>query len=205
MYPTIKTCTIVNRSKNKRLDSLHALLQGRFPHVHVVAECIVDGLSEHSSPGGFILSQAVASADIICTATPSTKALFRAAWVKAGTHINLIGSYTRHMVEVEEELIHRAALVAVDSRDACSTEAGDLLNAGMKPEEMVEIGQIIESDGGFPKSAGLVEKVKRAGGITIFKSVGVGPQDVAIAGLIVSRAESLGIGTRIVHYDCLPE
>ena len=45
----------------------------------------------------------------------------------------------------------------------------------------------------------------RAGGdVTIFKSVGVGVQDVAIACAVVDRAIQEGIGRTIEGYDELP-
>jgi ornithine cyclodeaminase/alanine dehydrogenase-like protein (mu-crystallin family) len=40
-----------------------------------------------------------------------------------------------------------------------------------------------------------------SGPITLFKSVGVGLQDVAIACAVVARAEEMEIGTRIAGYD----
>ena len=40
------------------------------------------------------------------------------------------------------------------------------------------------------------------GPITMFKSVGVGLQDVAIACAVVDKAEELGIGTRVDGYIC---
>lgn len=42
-----------------------------------------------------------------------------------------------------------------------------------------------------------IEKLRGAGDVTIFKSVGLGIQDVAIACKVVERAEDEGLGTRV--------
>ncbi len=43
----------------------------------------------------------------------------------------------------------------------------------------------------------IVDRVRKAGDVTIFKSVGVGVQDVAIAVAVVQRAEKNGFGTTV--------
>ncbi|KAG8901944.1 hypothetical protein FRB99_004999 [Tulasnella sp. 403] len=189
---TVKSCTIVNRSMNRRVETLLEDLRGMFPNVDVTAITMGD-----DSLGGV-----VQNADIICTATSSTEALFPSEWVKLTAHINLIGSYTPHMREIEDDLVRRAGIVLVDSLEACKKEAGELISAGLgdgtKPQlqqKFVELGQFVSKDSvGEIEISGLAE---RARGITIFKSVGVGVQDVAIASLIVKIAEERGVGTNV--------
>lgn len=104
----------------------------------------------------------------------------------------------------------------VDSREACSHEAGELINAAVKPEQVTEIGELVPTDeyGNLSMEAYLqllsVQTTRSArekkfdGPVTIFKSVGVGLQDVAIASAIVDKALSLGdkkIGISIDGYD----
>jgi len=174
---------------------------------------------------------ALRSTDIIVCATSSTSPLFPSSWVKDGTHVILIGSYTPTMQEVDKPLILRALgrrspttdtdeltsipTLLVDSREACSHEAGELINAAIKPEQVTEIGELVLTDeyGNLSMEAYLrLLSVKRTrspreerfdGPVTIFKSVGVGLQDVAIANVIVDKALSLGdkIGTSINGYD----
>ncbi|KAH8114580.1 NAD-binding protein [Phellopilus nigrolimitatus] len=194
-FPSLKSCTIVNRSFNSRLESLHASLQSRFTHIRFVMECAIGA----SGTNLFDLQRAVLSADIICTATSSTQPLFKSSWVKAGAHINLVGSYTPDMVEVEVELIKRAGKIMVDSKEACQLEAGELIRAKVLVEDMVEVGEMTGLDGqGISET---IMKMKAAGDVTIFKSVGVGLQDTAIASAVVDKAISMGVGTQIVTYD----
>ncbi len=96
------------------------------------------------------------------------------------------------MREVEDDLIKRAGKILVDSREACAHEAGELISAGISPENMVEVGDIVEINGeGVPDR---MMMMKSAGDVSIFKSVGIGLQDTAIAHLVVENAVANGVG-----------
>ena len=125
--------------------------------------------------------EAVRAADVVCCATTSSTPVFDAAWLRDGTHVNGVGAYRLGMVELPPELFSRAALVAVDSREAAMAEAGDLVAAVeqglLGADAIVEIGSV---DRAWAEE-------RSAGAITAFKSVGLAIQDVAAAELIVSR------------------
>ncbi len=131
--------------------------------------------------------EAIREADVVCCATTATEPVFDASWLRPGTHVNGIGAFQLGMVELPPELFARAALTAVDAREAAMAEAGDVVTAierGLLAEEdLVEIGSIGRDwvDGRDPEA------------ITAFKSVGLAIQDVAAAELIASR---LGTGDR---------
>jgi ornithine cyclodeaminase/alanine dehydrogenase-like protein (mu-crystallin family) len=124
--------------------------------------------------------EAVRGADVICCATPSETPVFEAEWLEPGTHVNAIGSFRMGMVEIPPEAFGRAALVAVDSRDAAGHEAGDVAAAvaagQLVAAEVVEIGSL--------DPAWAVARDPAA--ITIFKSVGLPIQDLATADLAVA-------------------
>ena len=198
-YPSITTCTIINRAKNDRLANLIAVLRSRH-RAHIAFQGIAS--DEHN---GELIGQYLEEADVICTATSSRSPLFDASFVRKGAHINLIGSYTPDMLEVDTDVIRRAGKIVVDSRAACMVEAGELIRTGIDETGLVELGELAGIDdngkviGDETKCAG----VKAAGDITIFKSVGVGLQDVAIANLVVNRAEQTGVGINFDSYDVL--
>jgi hypothetical protein len=73
----------------------------------------------------------------------STALLFPSDWVRPGTHIILVGSYTPSMAEVDGELIRRAHVVLVDLRSTCAVEAGELIAAGVPQTRMVEVGELL--------------------------------------------------------------
>jgi ornithine cyclodeaminase len=143
-------------------------------------------------------------ADIICTATSATTPLFPSSWVTPGTHINLVGSFTPTMHEVDTELIKRAGRVVVDSREACALEAGELIKAGLGKSEMVEMGEMLRVDGdkGVLPIREKIDSVK-FGDITMFKQVGISLLDVAMANAILVRAQSIGLGTCLGDYDSI--
>ncbi|CUA69016.1 hypothetical protein RSOLAG22IIIB_08267 [Rhizoctonia solani] len=186
-YPTINHCTIINRSLNDRFKGLLAELTTEFPSLHL--EGLVSGTQD--------IEPTVRGADIICTATSSTQPLFDSSWLKHGAHVNLIGSYTSKMREADVGLIKRAGRrIVVDEVKSCLVEAGELIEAVITEEELVEIGMLVRAG-----AMEAVERIRQAGNVTVFKSVGVGAQDVAIAALMVELAEKDGkVGTR-VPYD----
>jgi len=75
------------------------------------------------------------------------------------------------------------------------SEAGELISAGLQADDMAEIGELLEisAQGWTPKHT-IVQQIRRKGDVTIFKSVGVGIQDVAIAHAVVQQAEKNSIG-----------
>ncbi|KDN37299.1 hypothetical protein RSAG8_10281, partial [Rhizoctonia solani AG-8 WAC10335] len=186
-YPTITHCTIINRSLNDRFTELLADLTMEFLNLRL--EGLISGAQD--------IEPTVRGADIICTATSSNQPLFDSTWLKDGAHVNLIGSYTPAMREADVGLFKRAGRqVVVDEAKSCLVEAGELIDAVMKEKELIEIGTLVRAG-----AVEAVERVRQAGNVTVFKSVGVGAQDVAIAGLMVELAEKDGkVGTR-VPYD----
>lgn len=124
---------------------------------------------------------AVREADVVCCATTSSEPVFDAAWLQPGAHVNGIGAFRLGMIELPPELFGRAALVAVDARNAAMAEAGDVVAAierGLLSEpQLVEIGTV-ERDWVATRDPEAV---------TVFKSVGLAIQDVAAAELIARR------------------
>ena len=192
---SLRKVIIVNRSVNARLLNLRKRLQSNFPEVQFSAEGAIDGVGLEM----FDLQHAVLSADIICTATSSSVPLFRSEWLKIGTHINLVGSYKPTMHEVDVGVVQRAGVVLVDSRHACLEEAGELIGAGIGPGALIEVGEIVDEDGKGDNDT--VMMLRGSGDITLFKSVGIGLQDTAIAQLVVQKATGMGMGVHVPYED----
>ncbi len=131
----------------------------------------------------------VSEADIICTATTSKEPVFRDEDLKAGVHINGIGSYKPEAREIPGETIARGTVV-VDSRESALSEAGDLIipmHQGLFKRESLhgEIGEVV-----LGKRRGRSTSDE----ITVFKSVGNAVQDLALSAAILKEAERLGLG-----------
>lgn len=136
--------------------------------------------------------QAASEADIICTATTSSSPVFEDKSLRPGVHINGIGSYTPAMQEIPAGTVQRA-LLFVDSLSAAWEEAGDLiipLRQGLIKKTHVrgEIGEL---------ACGQVRGRTGRQEITLFKSVGVAVQDMAVARIILDAAISRNLGQEI--------
>ena len=123
---------------------------------------------------------AVTAADIVTAATPARDPLFADTAVRPGTHINAVGAFTPQMVEIPPETVHRA-FVVVDEIAAAAREAGDLIQAGRRPD--ATLGDLL---------AGRIHPTDAD--VTLFKSVGIASQDVAAAAVALARAAELGLG-----------
>lgn len=180
--PTISHVNVWNRSKD-RLDSVLMLLREKHENI------TFSGLVGNDDS----LEEAVRDAHIICTCTNSFQPVFDGNWIQPGTHINSVGSYRLDMEEIDQTTVALPRKIVVDSRDACKLEAGEhvrAVNDGLRnPEtDWVEIGALV-------KQQNLITEVRQSeDDVTIFKSVGVSAQDVAIAEMIVKRAEKENIG-----------
>ncbi len=136
--------------------------------------------------------EAIENADVVCTATTSTKPVFDDKDLKAGTHISAVGSYTPEMQEVPAETLQRARIF-VDSRTASLEEAGDLIQpirAGVFDESHIcgEIGEVISG-----QKAGRQSDDE----ITYFKSVGIAVQDAMAAQIALTNARKMKIGKEV--------
>ena len=86
-------------------------------------------------------------------------------------------------------LIGQASLIIADSISACQAEAGELVSTPV--ERLVELGDLCREGQTYQR---LPDRR------TVFKSVGVGVQDVAIARLVLSKAEEKNLGI-LVPFD----
>ncbi len=121
------------------------------------------------------LESAVSQADIISCATLATTPLVRGAWLRPGTHLDLIGGFRPAMRESDDEAVRRAR-VFIDT-EAALAEAGDLIGplaSGALRREDVAGDLAGLCRGGSPARRSLEE-------ITLFKSVGTALEDLAAA------------------------
>jgi alanine dehydrogenase len=162
------------------------------------AEALIARLQADSSCHGVKViradtpAQALAEADIVVTATTSSRPVFDGKLLKGGMHLNAIGAFKPEMQEVDEETIGRSRIF-VDSVEACLEEAGDLilpLKEGriQRKDILAELGEVI---------AGKKPGRETPREITYFKSVGNAVQDVSVAQAVFQRAREKGLGKEV--------
>ena len=130
--------------------------------------------------------------DIIVAATTSTIPLFSGDKVAEGTHISSIGAHAPEARELDSMIIKRASVLTAGLKEACLAEAGDYIipiNEGViRENDIISIGEIIN---------GNISGRTSDSEITVFKSVGISAQDVAVGKLVYDRALKEGIGQDI--------
>ena len=134
------------------------------------------------------VSEAVAGAGIVVTATTSAEPVLRREWLAPGAHVNAVGSCVPSARELDTATMAEAAIFA-DSRESVRNEAGDYLLAereGVVNPVRAELGELIA--GTAPGRAGDDE-------ITVFESLGVAAEDLAAASYLYEKAARLGAGT----------
>ena len=135
-----------------------------------------------------------------CTSQPVRAVILKAIALPL-TRRTTVGSYKPDMHEFPASLIApssgRVKRILVDSRSACLAEAGEIISSGIArvPENLVEIGSVVDAEG--RANAHCDEFRSGSGGVTLFKSVGVGAMDVAIATLVFESAHALRLGMDI--------
>ncbi|MFL6211395.1 MAG: ornithine cyclodeaminase family protein [Pyrinomonadaceae bacterium] len=136
------------------------------------------------------VERAVRGADLIVTATNARTPVLRREWIRAGAHINAVGACTPNARELDAGVVVAATLF-VDSRESARNEAGDYLLAisegAITPAHIrAELGEVLT--GQHPGRTAPDE-------ITLFKSLGIGAEDLAAAAYVYQQAQAQGTGT----------
>jgi len=126
------------------------------------------------------LEEAVRAADIVSCATLSAEPLVHGAWLRPGTHVDLVGGFTPSMREADDDAVRRSR-VFVDT-PAALEEAGDVVQpiarGLLRAEDVADLFGLVR--GARPGRQGGDE-------ITLFKSVGAALEDLAAARLAFAR------------------
>jgi ornithine cyclodeaminase/alanine dehydrogenase len=136
---------------------------------------------------------AVAGADIVVAAVASSQPALLGQWLRPGMHVNSVGTARPTLREIDEDVLRRSDIIAVDTRHGVFSEAGDCVVARswLKPEQACELAELV---------AGRVPGRTADEQITLFKSVGTAVQDIALAVKIYRNAKALGLGQRLEDF-----
>ena len=196
-----------------------ALLAGAMRAVRPITEVQVwnhrsvsaQALAQRLRDEGFVaratddLAHAASAADIISCATLSTTPLIRGEWLRPGTHLDLIGSFTAQMRETDAACF-AACRVFVDTEEAL-TKSGDVLQAIAQSSFSADRLQGTLADlcaGRRPGREG-VEGSDGAAGRTLFKSVGSALEDLAAAELVWRGVASESLSCEAAAAPAAPE
>lgn len=200
----INRVTVVNRSaqnatllinqvqdENKRLWKSSATLRALVPSSH--------GFEAE-------LETAIRSADAIFCTTGSKAKLFPAHYLTnhgseyRSCYVSSIGSWQPDMVELDPVLLVDACassngIVVVDDQVATQGECGDLIQSGLRGEQIRELGACLPPQGCDSKSVSEMAPRRFRDSLVVYKSIGVGSTDLAAANFIIELAMMMGRGT----------
>lgn len=132
--------------------------------------------------------QAVIDMPIVVTATTSKTPVFDGEWLASDTLVCAVGSNWLNKAEIDVTAVRRARLIVCDSIECCQREAGDFVPAIEKGlfdwSRAIELPQIVSGGSTVPTN-----------GITIFKSVGMAIEDVAVAAKLIQFAREQNVGS----------
>jgi alanine dehydrogenase len=133
--------------------------------------------------------EAVRGADVLITATTSTSPVVQGAWLKPGVHINAIGANFEHRRELDSATVAAAKFIATDDTEQVRYESTDLAvpvsEGKLSWDQVHSLGDVV---------AGKIKGRNTRDEITLFKSLGVAIEDVALAARAYEKALKLGVG-----------
>src|SRR5262249_26401301 len=139
-----------------------------------------------------VAEEAVREADLIVTATTSHDPVIKREWIRPGSHINAVGTYSPKAREIDTATIVAASLF-VDRRESALNEAGDYMIPAAEgligPDHIrAELGEIL-----IGKHAGRSAHNE----ITVFKSLGLAIEDLAAAEYVYQKGKEKSVGSLI--------
>ena len=137
--------------------------------------------------------EAAKGRDIVCTATAAREPVLFGEWVSAGQHLNLIGSNFLGKAETDVEVFRRTTLVTVDSKDQAKLEAGDFVEP--TKAGVLQWSDVLEF---APLFVGKYPGRESPRDVTLFKSLGLGIEDIALAVKVVELAKRQGLGRELL-------
>jgi ornithine cyclodeaminase len=133
--------------------------------------------------------EAIAAADIICTTTKARDPILLGEWLTPGVHLNVVGSSIAAAAEIDTPAVVKARFF-VDCRDSTVNEGGEYLRSlkagAITPEHILgEIGEVANGS-----------KIGRRSplDVTLYKSLGIAPQDLASAHYVWQKASAAAVG-----------
>jgi alanine dehydrogenase len=141
---------------------------------------------------------AVDGADIVLAAVASSEPAVMGRWLRPGVHVNSVGTARPTLREIDEDVLRRSDIIAVDTRGGVFSEAGDCVVAKswLRPEQACELAELV---------CNRVPGRSSDDQITLFKSVGTAVQDIALAVKIYQNALARGLGQDIGDFPFIAD
>jgi alanine dehydrogenase len=137
------------------------------------------GITAHAASS---VAEAVDQADVVVTVTRATEPFIRPSMLGNRVHINAVGAITPERAELEPAVVAHARRIVADDVAAARQLSPRELSAANAPH-VVSLGSALSAD----------ERLE-GDGLTIFKALGTGISDLAVAEIVFERASAAGVG-----------
>jgi ornithine cyclodeaminase/alanine dehydrogenase-like protein (mu-crystallin family) len=127
--------------------------------------------------------------EIVVTATTAREPILKGEWLSPGDFVAAVGANRITVREIDDEVVARAAVVAVDDLAQAQIEAAELIFAYERRSWNWSRARTLADvvSGVVPARTGPED-------ITLFKSLGVALEDVAVAALVYEKARAQNVG-----------
>ncbi|MEB3980091.1 NAD(P)-binding domain-containing protein [Mycobacterium sp. 663a-19] len=131
------------------------------------------------------VAEAVDQADVIVTVTRATEPFINTSMLADRVHINAVGAITPERAELEPAVVAQARRVVADDVAAARRLSPRELSATTAPH-VLSLGLVLASN----------ERLE-GDGLTIFKALGTGISDLAVAEVVFERAIAANVGRKL--------
>lgn len=136
------------------------------------------------------LEGTLADAEIATVITRARTPFLQAAMLPARAHLNAVGAILPANAELEADVLEQASTVAVDNLANVKLASREFMDFYGPSQSWDRVGTL-----GTRIAAGRRHAAKD--GLTVFKSVGMGLADLAVAGQVYEAAQRAGMGMEI--------
>ncbi|RMJ09288.1 hypothetical protein CDV36_011112 [Fusarium kuroshium] len=209
----IKNITIVNRSAARAQALVEQVTEEN--QKYWKSSATLNVLDPSQSDYDQRLETLLSTADtVFCTVGSTTPVFSLRSILGEGSRSRLpfvggIGSWQADMVEMDPEMLRHAAersdsysphgaaggSIIVDDLEECLVKAGEVIQSGLKAEQMVPVGEILSWKRGS-KSTGSLESWLGEG-FVVYKGIGVSVTDLAAGNAILELAKTRNVGVSI--------
>jgi ornithine cyclodeaminase/alanine dehydrogenase-like protein (mu-crystallin family) len=174
------------------VDAMRAVLDD--PEIRIWARRLEAAEELAGQAGATVAPSADAAlfgAEVVCTTTSASEPVVERKWLATGAHVNAVGAFGPNR-ELDNETMAGASLF-VDRRESALNEGGDYglaaADGAIGPDHIkAELGEVL---------AGMHSGREHDNELTVFKSYGIGVEDLAAADLVVRRARERGVGMEV--------
>lgn len=218
----IKSITIVNRSAARARSLVEQVEKEN--QKYWKSKATLEVLDPSQSDYDQRLDATLSAADAVFCTVGSTSPIFSLEQIlgkeKRGRlpFVSAIGSWQADMIELHPDLLRHAAgrtdsynphdgisgSVVVDDLDECLVKSGEVIQSGLKAEQLIQVGELLSWKAGQPGKRPVGDEGRLESfiseGFVVYKGIGVSVTDLAAGEAIIALAQKHNIGLSVANF-----